>query len=141
MVNIKIDTLEFKKGFDKACKDIENLVEDRMITTTEFLKAEVVKETPSDTGNLRASIFKKTTKKSGEIKGIVGSHSEYAPYVHQGTGVYASDGNGRKDKWRVATIYKGRKVFFWTTGQKPNPFLTRARDKNMGIIKKLLGCE
>lgn len=141
MVEIKINTLEFKKGLDSACKELEDLVFNRLNVATMLLKNEVVKEVPSDTGNLRASIFSTTEKGKGKLVGRLGSNSEYAVYVHQGTGIHAKEGNGRKKPWKVTTIYKGRKVSFWTTGQKPNPFLTRARDKNIGNIKRLLGVD
>lgn len=48
---------------------------------------------PKDTGALRRSI---TSKIEGD-KGIVYTPLEYAPYVEYGTGLYAEDGNGRKE--------------------------------------------
>lgn len=139
MVKLKIDTSQFKKGFSSAIKELEDLAFDKLNAATTLLQAEAVKEAPSDTGNLRASIFSKTEKGKGKIIGRVGSISEYAVYVHQGTGIHAANGAGRKSPWKVVTLYKGKKVSFWTIGQKPNPFLTRARDKNIANIKRLLG--
>lgn len=141
MVNIKIDTLEFKKGFDKASAELEDLLFERVKIAGEHLKAKTVEEAPSDTGRLRASIFSRASRKKGELKAVVGSNLEYAPYVHQGTGIYAKGGNGRKSSWKVSTIYKGKKVFFVTKGQKPNPFLLRAKEKGLGDIKRLLGVD
>lgn len=139
MVNMTVDTLEFQKGMDKVSKEFEDLMYERMKAVSAYLKKEVMKEVPSNTGILRASIFGKTHRKKGEIKTVVGSNSQYAAYVHQGTGIYVP--GGRKTKWRyfvAAGKYKGWHI---TNGQKPNPFLLRARDKSIEDIKKLLGVD
>lgn len=85
---------------------------------------------PVDQGQLRASI---THEVDGDT-GAVGTNVEYAPYVHQGTGIYASDGNGRQTPWS----YQDKDGNWHTTkGQAPNPFLDRALNKNRNEIKKI----
>lgn len=89
---------------------------------------------PSITGNLRASITHKVVdEEDGEIAGYVGSNLDYAPYVHQGTGIYAIEGNGRKEvPW---SYYDGRKGEWQSTkGIKPTPFIQMAIDENMDDI-------
>lgn len=50
-----------------------------------------------DTGNLRMSIMSEYNAEEGRI----GTNLFYAPYVHQGTGIYAINGDGRQDvPWR-----------------------------------------
>lgn len=137
--SIKIDTTEVKKDLIDSAGILKDIVYQRMIIATEFLKAEAIKEAPSDTGELRARMFKRTLKERDQVRGIIGNTAEYAAYVHQGTGIYAKNGNGRKTPWTVVTMYKGKKVVFVTKGQKPNPFLTRAKEKNMDKIKRILG--
>ena len=89
---------------------------------------------PSITGNLRASITHKVVdEEDGEIAGYVGSNLDYAPYVHQGTGIYAIEGNGRKEvPWSYYDERKGE----WqsTEGIKPTPFIQMAIDENMDDI-------
>lgn len=52
---------------------------------------------PVDIGTLRDSI----TSEWDEREGRIGTNLEYAPYVHQGTGIYAINGDGRQDvPWR-----------------------------------------
>lgn len=46
---------------------------------------------PNDTGELRGSI---TSYVKGNT-GVVGTNCSYAIYVHQGTGIYAANGDGR----------------------------------------------
>ena len=89
---------------------------------------------PSITGNLRASITHKVVdEEDGEIAGYVGSNLDYAPYVHYGTGIYAIEGNGRKEvPWSYYDERKGE----WqsTEGIKPTPFIQMAIDENMDDI-------
>lgn len=96
-------------GFQKACA---------------LIKKEAMQNCPVDDGVLRASLSYKTSKDGG----VVFTNVEYAPYVHEGTGIYAKDGNGRKTPW----TYMGPDgTFHITSGQKPNPFLQDAADANM----------
>lgn len=56
------------------------------------------------------------------MAGYVGSNLEYAPYVHQGTGIYAKDGNSRKQvPWVYYSEKDGQRHV--TKGTKPRPFL------------------
>lgn len=85
-LNVKLDKL--KKGNTKAAlKDACIVVE----------RAAKEKCPVGDTGNLRGSI----TSEWNDEEGRVGTNLFYAPYVHQGTGIYAINGDGRKDvPWR-----------------------------------------
>lgn len=166
MVDIKINTSDVKGGFDKACTELEDLLFERVKIAGEHLKAKTVEEAPSDTGGLEVSIFSRASRKKGELKAVVGSNLEYAPYVHQGTGIYAKGGNGRKGYWvfvkgsngrkgkkskKSYTLDEAKKIMailrkkgfeaYYTCGQKPNPFLLRAKEKGLGDIKRLLGVD
>ena len=81
---------------------------------------------PVDNGPLKAAIFHKVRLENGRVTGVVGDSMEYAPFVHQGTGIYAVDGNGRQTPWGYY-VESGRYAgFHWTHGQRPNPFLAKA---------------
>lgn len=111
-------------ALEYACQDIEN---------------EAVDRCPVDDGQLRASITHKVEKDGSSFVGAIGSNSEHAPYVHEGTGLYAKEGNGRTNVPWVYCDAQGE--FHSTEGQKPNPFLQDAIDKNMdNILKRLEGC-
>lgn len=75
-------------------------------------------------------------------EGRVGTNLEYAPYVHQGTGIYAVNGDGRQTPW-VYYDESGRYTgtdeagYVWTVGQQPQPFLSDALDSNQNAIKEL----
>lgn len=104
-------------AIDRGCQVIENKAKELC---------------PVDDGVLRASITHKVQESSvGTITGTVGTGVEYAPYVHQGTGLFAVDGNGRKEPW----VYKDAKgQFHKTIGQKPQPFLLDASIGEMDAV-------
>lgn len=57
----------------------------------------------------------------------VATNKEYAVWVHQGTGLFALKGDGRKD---VPWHYQDDEGNWYSTvGQEPNPFLQRALEE------------
>lgn len=79
---------------------------------------------PVQTGTLRRSI---TTDVNG-MKGEVYSSLDYAIFVHQGTGLFAANGDGRKDvPWHYQDDNGN---WHSTSGQHPQPFMEKALDDN-----------
>ena len=111
-------------ALNDACQDIEN----RAVDNCSF-----------DDGTLRASITHRVEQSDGMFTGYIGSNVEYAPYIHEGTGLYAKEGKGRKS---VPWVYQdGKGEYHSTKGQKPNPFLQKAVDESMDdILKRFEGC-
>lgn len=107
-------------GIEKACQMIENTAK---------------KECPVDDGTLRADIQHVVNQET--MVGVIGNTLEYAPYRHEGTGIYAVGGNGRKDvPWR----YKDAKGQWHTTkGIKPKRYLLTAVNVNRDNILKIIG--
>lgn len=115
--------LEATKNMEKACLVVER---------------DAKKNCSVDQGPLRASIQHDVSFSDTEIVGSVFSSLEYAPYVHQGTGIYAVNGDGRKTPWKYE-VKKGKyKGWHITQGQKPNPFLDKAKLDNKNKILKIL---
>ena len=91
---------------------------------------------PKGIGELSRSITSKVEIKDEEVVGVVFTPLEYAPYVEFGTGLFAEEGNGRKD---VPWCYKDDKGEWHTTsGQKPQPFMRPALNDNREQIMKML---
>ena len=83
---------------------------------------------PKDTGELRRSIDSRIVEEPDMIQGIVFSDKEYAPYVLQGTGLFAVNGDGRKDvPWHYQDDNGN---WHSTSGQHPQPFMEKALDDN-----------
>lgn len=87
----------------------------------------------------KASITSETEVTASEIVGRVGTNEEYGPYVHNGTGIYAKDGNGRKTPWGYTVRAGKHKGFHWTQGQRPQPFLENAKLEKKSAVERILG--
>lgn len=89
-------------------------------------------ETPVDLGRLRNSM---THVVQGD-SAYVGTNVEYAPYVELGTGIYASNGNGRKDPWVYFDEKTGK--FRLTRGSKPHHMIRRAATEHTDEYKQIV---
>lgn len=96
---------------------------------------------PVDLGQLRADIHREVVTTTSEIVGVVGNSLDYAPNVHNGTGIYAKDGKGRKTPWRFKVAAGKYKGWHTTKGQKPQPYLEDAKMENLDKISKILSGE
>lgn len=130
---------DFEESMKAAEKRILFELWKRMENACLLIEGEARKECPVDQGFLRASITHTIQEDGDKLVGTIGSNLEYAPYVHQGTGIYAVNGDGRKTPWGYAAKAGKYKGFHWTRGQKPNPFLTRAVTKSRKAVEKRLG--
>lgn len=89
-----------------------------------------------DTGRLRNSITNTYVKK-GELGGevTIGTNVEYAVYVHEGTGKYATGGSGAKN---IPWVYMGSDgKFHATSGMQPNRFLKKALQNHVSAYEKI----
>ena len=121
-----LDSLNFKLGLlgDDA------LAERFLRKAGAMVERDAKRNCPVDTGQLRSSITYEVVRDACAI----GTNVEYAPYVHQGTGIYATDGNGRTERW---SYQDDKGEWHSTLGQKPQPFLTKALDSNRQEITKM----
>ena len=89
---------------------------------------------PKGDGHLRRSITSKVDETLQQ--GIVYTSLEYAPYVEYGTGLFAEDGDGRKD---VPWHYQDEKgEWHSTSGMKPSPYMRPALNENRQQIIRIL---
>ena len=116
--------MDMSRKMDKACLVVES---------------QAKQNCPVDIGILRASITSETEVTASEIVGRVGTNEEYGPYVHNGTGIYAKDGNGRKTPWDYTVRAGKHKGFHWTQGQRPQPFLENAKLEKKSAVERILG--
>lgn len=132
-----VDVEEFNRQLDEYInKTLPNNAEQGMEKACLLVEATSKRDCPVDYGQLRASITHKVETGTNEIVGYVGSNVEYAAYVHEGTGVYAKNGNGRQTPW----FYKDRKTgkMIRTIGQKPKQFIKDAMKENKENIIAIL---
>lgn len=122
------------EGMDKVFKKLDKAfgvekVESNMEKACALVEKAAKENAPKGTGELRRSISSRVeTDEDGNITGYVFSPLEYAPYVEYGTGLFAEDGNGRKD---VPWNYQDDKgEWHSTSGMKPHPYLRPALEDN-----------
>lgn len=111
----KLEKIDLDKVLNKACILVEN---------------DAKKKCPVGTGELRNSI----THEVEGTEAIVGTNTEYAPYVEFGTGIFSSMGNGRQTPWSYQDV-EGH--WHTTIGQQPQPYLNPALDENRSKIVDL----
>lgn len=87
--------------------------------------------TPVDTGRLRNSITHAV--KGDEV--YIGTNVEYGIWHELGTGVYASDGNGRKSPW---AFQDSKGVWHYTKGVKPKHMLKKAASEHNSEYKAII---
>lgn len=134
------DNSEFLRSMENATARMVLDMEKKVEKACLVVEAQAKQDCPVDLGILRASVTSETEVTGEEIIGRIGSNLEYAPYVHNGTGIYAVNGDGRKTPWSY-TVKSGKHAGekYWTRGQKPQPFLENAKLKKKDEVEKILG--
>lgn len=126
-------------ALDQANKKIDNSMLNKMEKALGTIELDAKRNCKTRSGELKASISHKKTVGGNEIIGVIGSPLEYAVYRHQGTGLFAINGDGRQDvPWVYRDPLTGK--FYSTSGMKPNPFLQQAIDDNKSKINDIF-CE
>lgn len=112
---------------------LENKIAEALEKACLLVETDAKKKCPVGDGQLRQSITHKVDIEN--MEGIIGTSVEYAPYVEIGTGIYSSEGTGRKTAW----MYKDEKSGEWhrTRGSKPKPYLQPAMEENKSKIQDL----
>lgn len=111
--------------------DYANL-QDALGRACAIVEADAKKKAPKVNGELRRSI---TSKVEGE-KGVIYTPLFYAPYVEYGTGIFAENGNGRKE---VPWTYRDeRGEWHITSGMQPMPYMRPALNENRENILRIL---
>lgn len=132
------DNEEFIRSMENATLKMVMDMSQKMDKACLVVESQAKQNCPVDIGILRASIASETEVTASEIVGRIGSNEEYAPYVHNGTGIYAKDGNGRKTPWGYTVRAGKHKGFHWTQGQRPQPFLENAKLEKKSAVERIL---
>jgi len=131
-----------KFTFEDNSKDVKkqlNKARESAMEAALFLVEAQAKELAAvDSGELRDKIDHLQKTSGNHVIGQVGSPNKHAVYVEFGTGEFAENGAGRKGGW----VYKAPDgKFYFTKGQKPQPFLRPAFRHNKQNIIDIVGKE
>lgn len=116
-----IEKATLEKNMQKACALVE---------------ASARENAPKGSGDLKRSIESRVESNETEVKGIIFSPLEYAPYVEFGTGIHAEGGKGRQDVPWVYQADNGK--WYATSGMYPHPYMRPALHENREEIKRIL---
>lgn len=119
---------------DGAIEELEGAMSVGLDNATEDLREETYDKSRVDTGKTRES-YKTAVEKEGEgvVVGHVGSEDMNSIYEEFGTGIYAENGDGRKDSW--VYFNENDKKFYRTNGKKPNKPMRKALSNKRGDIE------
>ena len=132
------DTRAFEQACDNSVNKMQELLMQNMELTLDHIAEKAKEKVGVGTGALRADTRSLGVEIVGdEVHGAVGNSLEHAIYHHQGTGIYAVNGNGRKKPWVYEDPKTGDKIY--TRGSKPNPYLKDTIEQEQSTISKLLG--
>jgi HK97 gp10 family phage protein len=121
--NIFFGDQGFERAIKKFEKDFIKRVKEIVFKTAYIIYSDAVANAPVaevDGGALKNSITISSDLESKGFSCTVSVGSDYAVYVEYGTGIYAEEGNGRKDPWVYWSDKLGRYVF--TRGMRPHHF-------------------
>ena len=134
MSEIRFDGIEEIIDRLNKLKDIKNY-EDGLKKACMLVERSAKQKAPKGTGELRRSITSKIESQGDELRGVVYTPLEYAPYVEYGTGLFAEDGGRTDVPWNYQDD-EGN--WHSTSGMPPRPFLRPALDENRAEILRLL---
>lgn len=164
-------TIEGLDGVLEAIQNIGNVeqLENALTKSCMIVERAAKQKAVKVFGELRRSITSEVKDSGNTIEGIVYTPLEYAPYVEYGTGLFAENGNGRKEvPWvyvegstqtssnkktytdaeadqTVAYLRSKGLEAYKTSGQQPQPFmrpaLNESREQILNILKESLDNE
>lgn len=129
MEDFKIVVENFDKFIDE---ELNERVAAALLKACLLVEADAKRNCPTGDGQLRQSITHDVDKE--KLEGVIGTNVDYAPYVEIGTGIYSSEGTGRKTPWKYQNEKTGE--WHWTRGMHPRPYLQPAMEANKDKIQK-----
>lgn len=117
---------------------IINKLQENTVKVCETIHEESKDRCPVDIGIMkeRSGIYVESNYES--ITGYIGFLEFYAVYVHQGTGLFAINGDGRKTPWWWFGTTEKWAGWHFTSGQRPKQFLWDAVVNNIENIPEIL---
>ena len=128
------------EGIDSLIEKLDNMFDsqqmiENMGKACGLVERAAKQKAPKDNGELRRSITSKVEQDGNNVKGIVFTPLEYAPYVEFGTGLFAEEGGRTNVPW----CYQDDKgEWHSTSGMHPQPYMRPALNENREQIKRIL---
>lgn len=133
-MSVTIDGSNIIKALDKIDLSPEELR--KALSKSALLVERDAKKNVASTTHGNGELANSITSVVYDDYAEIGTNKKYGIYVHQGTGLFAVNGDGRKEDlpWHYQDA-EGN--WHSTSGQHPNPFLEKALDANKDNIIKV----
>ena len=128
------------EGIDSLIEKLDNMFDSQQMIESMgkacgLVERAAKQKAPKDNGELRRSITSKVEQDGNDVKGIVFTPLEYAPYVEFGTGLFAEEGGRTNVPW----CYQDDKgEWHSTSGMHPQPYMRPTLNENREQIKRIL---
>lgn len=122
-IELKFNSDEWIDSINKAVINQVKIIKSNANKTAEKILSESKDKTPIDIGTLRANSDFEIKENDAGIIAWIGYFEFYSVYVHQGTGIFALHGDGRKTPWWWKGTTEKWEGWHKTHGQKPKQFL------------------
>ena len=133
-MKVQFDSDQFLRALEQYAERKERQIVQGLTKAALEVERAARQKCPKDTTALRQSITHDVRPNGPKAVAIVGSELEYAPYVHEGTGIHSP--LGRRD---VPWNYRDEKGDWHTTdGIEPTPFLEDARKECKDRIAQIM---
>lgn len=136
---MKIDMTQFSDAINQFRTQVEKDATNNLVNAVSYILEEAKPNTPIDLGTLRENSDYYVKREGNTLKGFVGFMEFYAIYVHQGTGIFALNGDGRQTPWHWFGTTEKWAGWHMTRGQRPKRFLYDAVINNLDAIQEKLG--
>lgn len=129
-----MNSIKFQDNTKEFNDKLKNIVINWLEEASGEIEAQTKQNSRVDTGKTKGSYTHKVDK--DKLEAQIGSPNENAIWEEFGTGIYAENGNGRKD---VPWTYRDAKGnFHKTKGKTPNKPLRNAMKQNESAIQEAL---
>lgn len=132
-MEVTINDIQFQKSLSEVIAKLLPDAIERGLTEACLLIEREAKQNCQNTAKDNGQLSQSITHEVNNTQGVIGTNVEYAPYVHEGTGIYAANSHAEEIPW----VYKSADGKYHTTsGQKPKPFLKDAVEANRDNVLK-----
>ena len=137
MLKVDLDSSGLLAGLNATKEAFLEGLQAGLMEAAKEVEARAKELAPDRTGELRGSIQSDVEMSGSGGTGWVYSDSQYAIYVHEGTGIHSRTGRGRTDvPWTYFDDRTGQYVR--TSGMEATPFLEDAVNEKRELVTQII---
>lgn len=134
-----LDTEDFIKSLTNYKEHVRETLKENMISISSDTLEDAKNRSPIDIGTMRENSGYFVKEEENKITSFIGFMEFYSVYVHQGTGIFALNGDGRQTPWWWKGTTEKWEGWHLTRGQRPKQFLWDSLVNKISTIPEELG--